>query len=207
MKRFILPAIIIVSFSNLLAQISIDSTEIKNDSLPQAIAISELTKSPLVTENGLKGFDIISINGNFSYFSYYDWIHYKHTVTSIAVNLGWSQFMYQNTAIGVNVSYNRLSNTAFYENTKSTSSDSYTMFGPKAGYYFGTRASKYIPFIAVEYDFYVGKLTNYQEKRAGVGCIFQVKPKIGISFGADYIINKADNMNIQASLGLVGLLY
>lgn len=117
--------------------------------------------------------------------------------------------MYQNTAIGVSVSYNRISNTRFIDgnSNSSTYTNSYSMFGPKIGYYFGTRDSKYIPFIVGEYDFYVGKNTNYHEGKAGLGCIFQVKPKVGISIGTDYIINDTDNINVQASLGLVGLLY
>ena len=211
MKRYILPVVIIISFSNLFAQTVIDSTEIKNGMLTEHISVSDLNKPQATIQADLKGFDLISINGNYSYIKYDDpvYLGYTKTITDISINLGWSQFMYQNTAIGMNISYNRTSNTTIYSEggSKLTYTNSYSMFGPKIGYYFGTRNRKYIPFIVGEYDFYVGKNTNYHEEKVGLGCIFQVKPKIGISIGADYIINNTDNINIQASLGLVGLLY
>ena len=204
MKNLILFGIMLTSFSNLFGQTLSDSTEIENDVLLQDITITESAKAPVTIETGLKGFDLITAHGNFYYLKGEEYI-----LTDVSISLGWSQFMYRNTAIGVNASYKRTSRTTSYNNDipGSTYSNSYSMFGPNIGYYYGTQASKLIPFIDVEYDFYVGKITNYQEKKLGIGCIFQVKPKVGISLGVDYIINQASDINIQASLGLVGLLY
>lgn len=208
MEKSILPLILIISCSNLFAQAVVDSTEIKNNISIEYPSAPDSNKPQATIQTGLRRFDLVSINGNYSYIKYDD-LGYKISLTDISIDLGWSQFMYQNTAIGVNVSYNRTSHKTVYgeDVPTSTYTNSYSMFGPRLGYYFGTRDSKYIPFIAGEYDFYVGKNTNYHEEKVGLGCIFQVKPKIGISIGADYIINNSDNINIQASLGLVGLLY
>ncbi len=104
---------------------------------------STITAKPADGNNELRDFDIIAVNGAYSYTrqkqnsTYFG--DYFFTTTILSTELTWKRFFLPNIAAGATLAHFRRSFSRSYEGYSNV--ESYSMVGPIAGYYWGKKVT------------------------------------------------------------------
>ena len=135
---------------------------------------------------------------------------YILATTRIGLNVSWSRFVTAHTTFGGSLSSSdliqKISHTVLTE-------DDQFWFGPRIGYYWGDRATRFLPYAAAECDFLAHQHDAAKEPvigfKLGGGVIVRPYPGFGIVLDVSYrkTTMKSDLNAIVFDLGLAGLIF